>query len=70
MADRGFTKETLNGRTVREIQLPADTSVAVIIRGGRAIAVKPDTRLTEGDRILVVTSSEREDALRTLFIGS
>jgi trk system potassium uptake protein TrkA len=60
----------VNGRTVRDIQLPAETSVAVIIRGGRAIAVKPDTRLTEGDRILVVTSSEREDELRTLFIGS
>ncbi len=58
------------GQTVREVQLPADTSVAVIIRSGRAIVVKPDTRLTEGDRILVVTSAEREDDLRTLFIGS
>jgi trk system potassium uptake protein TrkA len=58
------------GRTVRDVQLPADTSVAVIIRSGRAIVVKPDTRLTEGDRILVVTSSEREDDLRTLFIGT
>jgi trk system potassium uptake protein TrkA len=58
------------GQTLRDVALPDGTSVAVVVRGGRAIAVRPETRFMEGDRILAVTSADREDELQRLLIGS
>jgi trk system potassium uptake protein TrkA len=57
------------GRELRELTLPEGTSVAVILRGSRAVPVRPETRLMDGDRMLAVTSSEREPELRQLLIG-
>jgi len=57
------------GRELRELALPEGTSVAVILRGSKAVAVRPETRLMDGDRMLAVTSSEREPELRQLLIG-
>jgi len=57
------------GRELRDVTLPEGTSVAVILRGSRAIPVRPETRLVDGDRMLAVTSSEREPELRKLLIG-
>ena len=57
------------GRELRELPLPEGTSVAVILRGSRAVPARPETRLLDGDRILAITSSERESDLRRLLIG-
>jgi trk system potassium uptake protein TrkA len=57
------------GREVRELQLPEGSLVVVIVRDERAIAVRPETRLVTGDKVLAITSSEREAELRTLLIG-
>ena len=57
------------GRELRELTLPEGTSVAVILRGSKAVAVRPETRLMDGDRMLAVTSSEKEPELRQLLIG-
>jgi trk system potassium uptake protein TrkA len=57
------------GRELRDIDLPEATTVAVLIRESRAILTRPETRLREGDKLLVITSSEREDELRSLLIG-
>lgn len=57
------------GREVRELTLPEGSHVAVIVRQGHAIAVRPETRLVVGDKLLAVTSSDREAELRTLLIG-
>jgi Trk K+ transport system NAD-binding subunit len=54
---------------VRELQLPEGSLVVVIVRDERAIAVRPETRLVTGDKVLAITSSEREAELRTLLIG-
>ncbi len=57
------------GLELRELQLPDGSHVAVLIRGERAIAVRPETRLIEGDKLLVVTSPEAESELRSLLIS-
>ena len=57
------------GLELRDLTLPEGTSVAVILRGSRAIPVRPETRLVDGDRMLAVTSAEREPELRRLLIG-
>jgi NhaP-type Na+/H+ and K+/H+ antiporter len=57
------------GKELRELALPEGTSVAVILRGSRAVPARPETRLTDGDRMLAITSSEREPELRRLLIG-
>jgi len=57
------------GKELRELTLPEGTSVAVILRGSKAVAVRPETKLMDGDRMLAVTSSAREPELRQLLIG-
>jgi Trk K+ transport system NAD-binding subunit len=49
--------------------LPEGTSVAVILRGARAVPARPETRLVDGDRMLAITSAEMEPELRRLLIG-
>jgi trk system potassium uptake protein TrkA len=57
------------GRELRDIELPEGSSVAVLIRDDRLLPVRPDTRLRNGDRVLAVTSAQRERELRRLLIG-
>jgi trk/ktr system potassium uptake protein len=57
------------GRELRDIDLPEGSSVAVLIRDDRLLPVRPDTRLRNGDRVLAVTSAQRERELRRLLIG-
>jgi len=57
------------GREIREIQMPEGSHVAVVIRDQRALAVRPETRLLNGDKLLAVTSPEQEAELRSLLIG-
>jgi trk system potassium uptake protein len=57
------------GRELRDVQLPEGSSIAVVLRDERAVATRPETRLLAGDRVLAVTSSEREAELRGLLIG-
>lgn len=57
------------GHELHELRLPEGSHVAVVIRNERALAVRPETRLLEGDKLLAVTSSEQEAELRSLLIG-
>jgi trk system potassium uptake protein TrkA len=57
------------GHEQRDLDLPEGTSVAVVIRDGRAVISRPETRLRDGDKLLVITSAEREEALRRVLIG-
>jgi trk system potassium uptake protein len=57
------------GRELRDVQLPEGSAIAVLLRDERAVATRPETRLLAGDRVLAVTSSEREAELRGLLIG-
>jgi trk system potassium uptake protein TrkA len=57
------------GKVLRELELPEGSTVAVIVRDQRAIAVRPDTTLRAGDKLLAITSADREAELRSLLIG-
>jgi trk system potassium uptake protein TrkA len=57
------------GHELRELKLPEGSHVAVVIRNERALAVRPETRLLDGDKLLAVTSADQEAELRSLLIG-
>jgi Trk K+ transport system NAD-binding subunit len=57
------------GKELRALELPPGTSVAVVIRDDHVVPTRPETRLRAGDRVLAVTSAEREDELRGLLIS-
>ena len=57
------------GRELRELKLPEGSLVLVVIRDNHPIAARPETRLVNGDKLLAVTSAEREGELRSLLIG-
>ncbi|HEX6127682.1 MAG TPA: TrkA family potassium uptake protein [Candidatus Limnocylindria bacterium] len=57
------------GRELRNLQLPEGSHVAVVIRNDRAMPVRPDFKLQNGDRLLAITSAEQEAELRSLLIG-
>ena len=54
----------LAGRPVRDIKLPRDAALVVILRGGRVIVPQPDDPLEPGDELLFVASTEVEDQVR------
>jgi trk system potassium uptake protein len=57
------------GRELRELKLPEESTIAVIVRDDRLLLTKPETRLRIGDKLLAITSAEREGELRDLLIG-
>jgi trk system potassium uptake protein TrkA len=57
------------GHELREIKLPEGSMIAVLIRDDRAQSPRGDTMLRAGDKLLAVTSAEREAELRSVLIG-
>ncbi|HEX2142757.1 MAG TPA: NAD-binding protein [Candidatus Limnocylindria bacterium] len=57
------------GREVRDVTLPEESFVLVIVRNERAIPARPETRLMTGDKVLAITSADRESELRSVLIG-
>ena len=55
------------GRELREVPLPADTVVSLIISGSRAVPATPETRLRAHDEIVVITAPEQEGELLQTF---
>src|SRR5919202_119901 len=55
------------GRAIRELALPGDCSVAVIIRDGAPLFPTADTRLAAGDEIIALTTTRSEPRLRELL---
>ncbi len=57
------------GKTVGEIELPQDSSLAAIVRDGRVIAPQEHDLLSAGDELLFVESAKAEGQLKACFIG-
>jgi trk system potassium uptake protein len=55
------------GRPLRDLNLPADCTIAAIIRGGAPIFPNGDTRLAAGDEIIALTTTRSEPRLRDLL---
>jgi trk system potassium uptake protein len=58
------------GKTVGEIELPEDASLAAIVRDGRVIAPQEHDLLSSGDELLFVASAKAEGLLKACFIGN
>ncbi len=59
------------GKSVKELSLPPDSILALLIRNGQKPQVPtPDTVLKANDRIIALTSAESEDALEKELAGS
>ena len=57
------------GKAIRDLNLPAETVIVSVIRGGKLIIPRGDTVLETGDDILAVSTVAAEKALKDLFIG-
>ncbi|HET6817203.1 MAG TPA: potassium/proton antiporter [Mycobacteriales bacterium] len=53
----------LHGVEVWELRLPETSALAFVVREGRGFVPDRDTRLLEGDDLLIVTSREERDAV-------
>ncbi|MGH3615031.1 MAG: potassium channel family protein [Pseudonocardia sp.] len=54
----------LAGRPVQSLNLPVDSALVVILRGGRVIIPQPDDALEPGDELLFVATSAVEEDIR------
>jgi trk system potassium uptake protein TrkA len=57
------------GKTVEEVTLPQDASLAAIVRDGRVIAPAPSDLFIAGDELLFVASAAAEDQIKDCFIA-
>ena len=55
------------GKAIRELGLPAECTLAVIVRAGVAIFPTPETRLAAGDEVIALTTTRSEARLRDLL---
>ncbi|NNM07235.1 MAG: CBS domain-containing protein [Gemmatimonadetes bacterium] len=52
-------------RRVREIRLPSGTLIVLLRRGERAVVPKGDTRVEPGDVLVLLTTRDQEEAVRS-----
>jgi trk system potassium uptake protein TrkA len=60
---------SLAGRAVRDLRLPTDAALVVILRGGRVIVPQPDDPLEGLDELLFVASADVEDEIHQALTG-
>lgn len=57
------------GKTIRDLNFPGDSVVVSVIRSGKLIIPRGDTRLEAGDEILAVSTVAAEKSLKELLVG-
>ena len=55
------------GRRLREMRIPEDVVIPLVIRNGKGIVPHGETVLEAGDEVVAVTTIEEEDVLERLF---
>jgi trk system potassium uptake protein TrkA len=58
------------GQAVRSVPMPRDSALVAILRGKRVLVPTPDDPLESGDELIFVCTSEVEDAIRAVVLGS
>ena len=56
------------GKTVGEVELPEDASLAAIVRDGHVLTPKDHDVFAAGDELLFVASARAEEQLKSCFI--
>jgi trk system potassium uptake protein TrkA len=57
------------GKTVEEVPLPENATLAAIVRDGRVITAKPHDVFTAGDELLFVASADAESQIKSCFVA-
>ena len=57
------------GKRLRDIQLPNESVVAAIVRGGVLVVPRGDTEILSGDRLYVIVNSKIKEEVETLLVG-
>ncbi len=55
--------------TIADLGVPRDATVVAVVRGDRLIVPRGDTRLSVGDEVLVLVTSDAEDVVQHLLVG-
>ena len=58
------------GHAVRDIPLPRDAALVAVLRGKRVLVPTPDDPVEAGDELIFVCTSEVEDQIRAVVLGS
>jgi trk system potassium uptake protein len=58
------------GRAPRDLEIPEGCSLFAVVRDGRAVPLRPDTILAEGDKVIAIGRAECEAALHEQLIGT
>ena len=58
------------GRAPRDLEIPEGCSLFAVVREGRAVPLRPDTILAEGDKVIAIGRAECEAALHGQLIGN
>jgi trk system potassium uptake protein TrkA len=56
-------------RTVADLELPADAQIVAIVRDEKVLIPRDDTRLSEGDHVVVLATHGAEHEIEQVFIG-
>jgi trk system potassium uptake protein TrkA len=57
------------GRSAGDLTIPEGCSLFAVVRDGRAVPIRPDTMLAEGDKVIAIGRAECEAALHAELIG-
>ena len=57
------------GRAPKDLSIPDGCSLFAVIRGGVAAALRPDTIMLEGDKIIAIGKTECQALLHGQLIG-
>jgi trk system potassium uptake protein TrkA len=58
------------GHAVRDVPLPRDAALVAILRGKRVVAPSADDSLEPGDELVFICTTEVEDEVRQVVLGS
>lgn len=58
-----------HGRTITELDIPADSTIVAVVRDRHVIAPKPETPLHAGDEVLAIATLQGEEDLQRALIG-
>lgn len=58
------------GQSLQELELPPDSLVAALVREGQVTVPHGETRLQPGDRLILVTLPENQEALLQVLAGA
>lgn len=58
-----------HGKTIAELDIPADSTIVAVVRDRHVIAPKPETPLHAGDEVLAIATLQGEEDLQRALIG-